>query len=68
MSYGPANETAQLRKVAGYIDRVLKGDNPGNLPVQQPVDFDFVINMKTARSLGLTVPEHLLVFATEVIE
>lgn len=66
MSYVP-NLANRWRRAAVYVDKILKGANPATLPVEQPMRFDFVINLKTAEALGLTLPPHLLVFADEVI-
>jgi putative ABC transport system substrate-binding protein len=67
MSYG-SNQPAQYRRAAYYVDRILKGTKPADLPVEQPREFDFVINLKTAQALGLTIPDHVLLQATEVIQ
>jgi putative tryptophan/tyrosine transport system substrate-binding protein len=67
IAYG-ADLAEQFRQAAGYIDRILKGANPGDLPVQQPTKFELAINVKTAKALGLSVPPSMLLLADEVIE
>jgi putative ABC transport system substrate-binding protein len=67
LSYGPTTIDPYIR-AAGYVDRILKGEKPANLPVQAPTKYELVINMKTAKTLGLDVPPTILATADEVIE
>ena len=67
MSYGP-NVPDLVRRSAAYIDKILKGKNPADLPIEQPTKFELVINMKTAKALGLTIPQSLLLRADEIIQ
>jgi putative ABC transport system substrate-binding protein len=67
MSYG-ASQPDLFRRAAGYVHKILQGTKPADLPVEQPVKFDLVVNLKTAKALGLTIPESFLLRTDEVIE
>ena len=67
MAYGP-DRTDLFRRAASYVDRILRGEKPGELPVQQPTKFELVINLKTAKALGIQIPQSIYLQADRMIE
>jgi putative tryptophan/tyrosine transport system substrate-binding protein len=67
MTYGP-NTLDPVRRAAGYLDRILKGEKPADMPVQAPTKYELIVNLKTAKTLGLSIPQSLLATADELIE
>ena len=67
VSYGP-DRVDPFRRAAAYVDRILKGEKPGDLPVQTPIKYELAVNLKTAKAIGLTIPSSVLTCADEVIE
>lgn len=68
MAYGPTSPRSIYARIAAYVDRILKGANPGDLPVEQPAKLELVINLKTAKAIGLSLPQPLLLRADRLIE
>ena len=67
MSYGP-NQAVYYKRLSGYVDKILKGAKPADLPIEQPTKFDFIVNLKTAKAFGITIPQSLLLRADEAIQ
>jgi putative ABC transport system substrate-binding protein len=67
LSYGPSPQE-NYRRAAAYVDKILRGAKPGDIPVEQPTKFELVVNLKAAKALGLTIPQSLLLRADQIIE
>ncbi len=68
MAYGRRHLNGPFRGAAGYVARVARGEDPANMPIQQPTEFDLVVNLKTAKALGITLPQAIMIQAAEFIE